>query len=142
MGDGSYLEANRKAQLVVLLTFLFVVVIVVSIEPLLYRVMPSFSASLEGIGTSGGLLLLLTLVSHVVSFALSLFWIAHLVHVGYRTLKLGSYPPPGTMVVFRTRIRSGKQAEVSGYLSFALAALMIAPIALTAYVTWLLMGAL
>lgn len=141
MGNGSYLEANRKAQLVVLLTFLFVVVIVVSLEPLLYRVMPSFSASLEGIGTSGGLLLLLTLVSHVVSFALSLFWIAHLVHVGYRTLKLGSYPPPGTMVVFRTRIRTGKQAEVSGYLSFALAALMIAPIALTAYVTWLLMGA-
>lgn len=142
MGDGSYLEANRKAQFIVLLTFLFVVVIVVSLEPLLYRVMPSFSASLEGIGASGRLLLLLTLLSHVVSFALSLFWIAHLVHAGYRTLKVGTYPPPGTMVVFRTRIRTGKQAAVSGYLSFAFAALMIVPIVLTAYVTWLLMGAL
>jgi hypothetical protein len=142
MGDESYLEANRKAQFIVLLTFLSVVVIVVSLEPLLYRVVPSISASLEGIEASGRLLLLLALVSHVASFALSLFWIVHLVHAGYRTLKLGSYPPPGTMVVFRTRVRTGKEAAVSGYLSIAFAVLMIAPIALTAYVTWLIMGAL
>lgn len=142
MGDESYLEANRKAQFIVLLTFLFVVVIVVSLEPLLYRVTPSLSAALQGIEASGRLLVLLALISHVASFALSLFWITHLVHAGYRTLKLGTYPPPGTMVVFRTRVRTGKQAAVSGYLSFALAALMVAPVALTAYVTWLLMGAL
>lgn len=141
MGE-SFLEANRKAQLIVLLTFLFVVVILVSLEPLLYRVMPSLGTSLQGLEANDRLLLLLTLVSHVVSFALSVFWIAHLVHVGYLTLKLGSYPPPGTMMVFRTRIRTGKQAAVSGYLSFAFAALMIAPIALTAYVTWLIVGAL
>jgi hypothetical protein len=142
MGDDSFLEANRKAQFIVLLTFLLVVVIVVSLEPLLYRVVPSISASLEGIEASGRLLLLLALVSHIASFALSLFWIVHLVHVGYLTLKLGSYPPPGTMVVFRTRVRTGKEAAVSGYLSIAFAVLMIAPIALTAYVTWLIMGAL
>jgi hypothetical protein len=46
------------------------------------------------------------------------------------------------MVVFRTRVRTGKEAAVSGYLSLAFAVLMIAPIALTAYVTWLIMGAL
>jgi hypothetical protein len=142
MGDESFLEANRRAQFIVLLTFLFVVVIVVSLEPLLYRVVPSISASLEGIEASGRLLLLLALVSHVASFALSLFWIVHLVHAGYRTLKLGRYPPPGTMVVFRTRVRTGKEAAVSGYLSIAFAVLMIAPIALTAYVTWLIMGTL
>ena len=59
MGE-SFLEANRKAQLIVLLTFLFVVVIVVSLEPLLYRVMPSASAALEGIEASGRLVLLHT----------------------------------------------------------------------------------
>lgn len=142
MGDESYLEPNRKAQFIVLLMLVLFAVIVASFEPIIHRITPSTSAPLEELEASGRLLLLLTLGTFVVTFAVGLFWVAYFVRLGYRTLRLGSYPPPGTIVVFRTRIRTGKLAALLGYLSIALAALMVALMVLLGYATWLLTSAL
>jgi hypothetical protein len=87
-------------------------------------------------------LLLLTLGTAAVGFVLSVGWIAYFARLGYRTLRLRSYPPPGTVVVFRTRIRSGREAMLAAYASIAFAAVMVLPLVLLSYLTWLLTGAL
>jgi hypothetical protein len=142
MGDESYLEPNRKAQYIVLLMLVLFAVIVALFEPMIHRITPSTSAPLEELEAGGKLLVLLALGTFVVAIAVSIFWAAYFARLGYRTLKVGSYPPPGTIVVFRTRIRTGKLAVLSGYLSIAFAALLVAPMVLLGYATWLLTSAL
>jgi len=142
MGDESYLEPNRKAQFVVLFMLIVFAALIVSFEPIFHRITPSTSAPLEELEAGGRLLVLLALGIFIVTIAAGLFWVAYFVRLGYRTLKLGSYPPPGTIVIVRTRIRTGQQAALSGYLSIGLAALMVALLVLLGHATWLLTSAL
>ena len=117
-------------------------VMVASFEPIIHRIAPNTSAPLEELEAGGRLLVVLALGTLLVTIAVGLFWIAYFVRLGYRTLKLKSYPPPGTIVIFRTRIRTGQQAAISGYLSIAFAALIVALLVLAGHATWLLTSAL
>ena len=142
MGDELYVEPNRKAQIIVLLIFVLVGTMVASLEPMIDRITPSQSAPLEELEAGARLLILLVLGACVIGFIVSLLWVAYFGRLGYRTLKLGSYPPPGTIVVFRTRVRTGKRAVLSGYLSISLAVFIGLFAVLMGYATWRLTSAL
>ena len=142
MGDEPYVEPNRKVQIIVLLIFVLVGAMVALLEPMIDRITPSQSAPLEELEAGARLLGLLALCACVIGFLVSLLWVAYFGRLGYRTLKLGSYPPPGTIVVFRTRVRTGKRAVLSGYLSISLAVLTGLFAVLMFYGIWLLRVAL
>ena len=53
----------------------------------------------------------------MVSSPIGLLWVVYFARIGQQSLRTGVYPPTGTVVVRRTRIRTGKEAVVLGYLS-------------------------
>jgi hypothetical protein len=124
MGDELYLEPNRRAQIIVLLQFVVGALLLVSVYPIINYLTPSPRASLEELEAETRLLRLLTLGIVVIAFIISLFWVRYFGRLGYRALKLEIYPPPGTIVVRRTRVRTGKQAVLAGYLSISFAVLI------------------
>ena len=142
MGDELYLEPNRKAQIIVFLMFVLAAAILALLEPTINRITPSQSAPLEELEAGARLLTLLALGTFVIGFIVSLIWVAYFGRLGYRALKLGSYPPPGTIVVFRTRVCTGKQAVLAGYLSISFAVFIGLFAVLMGYATWLLTSAL
>jgi hypothetical protein len=142
MADELYLEPNRKARIVVVITFVFLAVIVALIDPTIKRMMPGEGAPVEEVQSAARFLTRLALGIVVLAFIISLVWVAYFCRLGYRTLKLGSYPPVGAIVLVRTRVRTGKQAVLAGYLSISLAVLLVLLDVLVGYVTWFLTSAL
>ena len=123
MEDELYLEPNRRTQTIVLLMIIFGILLFASIDPMISYLTPSKSAPLADLERGAKLLGLLASLFFVFALVISLIWAAYFGRVGYRSLKLGSYPPSGAIVVLRTRVRTGKQAVIAGYLSILLAVL-------------------
>ena len=138
MGDELYLEPNRRVQIVVLLIFIVAALLLASLDPLIKYITPSQSAPLEEMKAGATLLLLLNISVNAVAIALSLIWIIYWCRIGYRSLRSGSYPPPGTIVIIRTRVRTGKQALINGWSAIIFAAFMVLLSALLFYKEWLL----
>ena len=113
-----------------------------SLEAMINHITPSQTAPLEELEAGARFLVLLALGVNVVAFVFSVIWVVYFVRFGYRTLKFGSYPPPGAIVVFRTRVRTGKEAVLSGWLSILFAVVMLLPVTLLGYLTWLFRSAL
>src|SRR5579859_615648 len=138
MGDELYLEPNRRAQIVVLLTIVLAALLFASLDPLIKYITPSQSAASDEIKAGATLLLLLNICVNAIAIALSLIWIIYWCRIGYRSLRSGSYPPPGTIVIIRTRVRTGKQALINGWSAILFAAVMLLLCALLFYKEWLL----
>jgi hypothetical protein len=142
MGEELYLEPNRKAQVLVLIMFGLVAAVLALLEPTISRLTPSQNAPLEELEAGVRVLALLALGILVVGFISSLVGVAYFGRLGYRALKLGSYPPPGAIVVFRTRVQTGKQAVLAGWLTI-LCAILAGLLAVSwVYPAWLLRVAL
>ena len=135
MGDELYIEPNRKTQIIVLLVIIFAALIIASIELMVSYLTPSLTAPLEELEAGARLLLLLALCVNVAGVVLSVIWVVYFARIGYRTFKFGNYPPPGAIIVFRTKVRTGKEAVISGWLSILFAVMMLLPVALLVYLT-------
>lgn len=138
MAEDLYREPSRKAQRNTLLYLATFALMILLLWPLSQHLVPAPDASLEEIQAGAELLIVLALCVTLIASVFGIFWIGYFVRLGYRALKHGIYPPPGTVVVRRTRVRIGKEAAVSAYLSIAFAALMVAPLVLARHVIWLL----
>jgi hypothetical protein len=138
MVDDLYLEPSRKAQTIFLLVIIFAALLFAAINPIINYLTPSQSAPLNELETSARLLTLLALGSHILTFFILLLFGAHFGRRGYRALKQGSYPPSGTIVIWRTKIRTGRQAILDGYSSIALGVFWGALALFEVYKIWLL----
>lgn len=86
-------------------------------------------------------------VAHIITFTIvsspiGLLWVVYFARLGHQSLRTGVYPPTGTVVVRRTRIRTGKEAVVLGYLSIAFSVLLLASLVLIGIETWYVYKAL
>ena len=138
MVDDLYIEPNRRAQIIVFFVIILAVLLSASLSPIVNYLTPSESASLEEWEASARFLTLLALGANIFGFIISFFWAVYFGRKGYRTLKLGSYPPSGTIVVRRSKIRTGRQAIHAGYLSISFTVLMGLFTLLIGYKIWLL----
>lgn len=141
IGEELYLEPNRKAQvillLVLLLLFMLTLLLPTSRDAMIDHFAPRQDAPLEEIISQTRVLLTLTISALLVIFAFFLASAAYFARRSYRILKLGSYPLPGSVVFFRTRVYTGKRAVLVGYLFIFLSALMVAHSFMTGYAIWL-----
>ena len=141
MGDELYLEPNRKAQVIALLFLAFVVIIATIptfIEPTIDHIVPGRNASSEELETRIRLLVPIVFGTLAANLVISLLGVGYFCRLGYRALKFGSFPPPGTMVVFRTRIQTGKLAVIAGCLTILCGVILGLLAVLTVYAAWLL----
>ena len=142
MTDELYLEPNRRAQVVLLVLLIVGGLSIALIEPLFAYLTPGKSATLEESEGGGRSLMLVSMGTFFVFVILSVLWAAYFARLGYRALKSGSFPPPGTMVIARTRVRTGRVALISGWLSISLGVLFSVSAALLGYFIWLFASAL
>ena len=142
MNDERYVEPSRKGQVVLLAMLALAALIVVLLEPTITRLTPSPGVSQQEFHIGVRVLTLVALGTFAIAFLASLFWVTYFGRIGYRALKLRTFPPPGTLVVRRTIIRMGTPATVAGYFALAFSGLMSLFAILAAYVTCLLAGAL
>jgi hypothetical protein len=138
MVDDLYIEPNRRAQIIVFFEIILAALLFSSLSPIVNYLTPNQNAPLEELEAGAKLLSLLALGANIFGFIISLFWVVYFGSKGYRTLKLGSYPPSGTIVVRRTKILTGRQAIHAGYLSISFAVLMGLFTLLIGYKIWLL----
>ena len=137
MVDDLYIEPNRRAQIIVFFVIILAALLFASLSPIVNYLTPSQSAPLEELEAGARHLSLLALGTNIVGFIVSLLWVVYFGRKGYRTLKYGSYPPSGTIVVRRTKILTGRQAIRAGYLSISFAVLMGLFTLLIGYTIWL-----
>ena len=142
MAEEQYLEPTRGAQVIVLVVLILTALFLATLEPVLNYLTPSESAPLEELERGGRLLELLWLAFFVAAVFLSLIWMAYFLRLGYRTFEFGSFPPPGAMVLARTRVRTGREAKISGWLAVSFGLLMVVPAVALGYLVWLLASAL
>ena len=142
MTEVAHLEPTHRAQIMVLVVLVLTALLVGSLEPLLNYLTPAKTASLEELETSGRSLMLFGLSIFAVGCFLSFFWIVYFARLGYRTLSLRVFPPPGTVVIARTRVRTGNEAQIAGWLAVALGLLMAVPATALGYLMWLFASAL
>ncbi|MEQ1589662.1 MAG: hypothetical protein ABL902_04835 [Gallionella sp.] len=121
MVDELYLEPSRKAQIVFLLVIILAALLFASINPFIDYLTPSQGASSEDLKAGARLLASLALVPQVIVFLIMLFWAAYFGRRGYRTIKFGIFPPVGSIVIWRTKIRTGEQANLEGRTSIFMA---------------------
>ena len=137
MGEDLYLEPNRKAQINLFLIIIFAALLYLSIDPIVNYLTPSPNASLEELQVGARRISFLGICVRVLNFIIALYWAADSGRKGYLTLKLGTYPPPGTTVVRRTKILTGKQAVHQGYISILFAVLCTSLTILSGFTVWL-----
>ena len=142
MAGDSYVDPDRKAQIIVLLLLLLAAAALALNEPMANWITPSDTAPLEKQEAGARLLIMVALGTSVVAFGLGVFCVAYFVRLGYRALKLRIFPPPGTMVIVRTRVRSDKDAMLMGLGSILFAVAALFPVTLVSYAIWLLITAL
>jgi hypothetical protein len=119
-----------------------VVTLVAIVELSIDRITLSPNASVQELRAGTRLMTVLVLGMLVVGFIASLFWVTYFSRIGYRALTLGMFPPPGTIVVRRTLVRTGRSAAFAGYGAITFAFLMGLFAILLAYGTWELTHAL
>ena len=124
MVDDLYLEPNRKAQIFFLVTIIIAAILYASLDPIINSLTPSSNSPLEELEAGAKFLNLLALSTNIIWIIISLFWVGYFSRKAYRTLKFGSYPPSGTIVIRRIKIQTGRQAIIAGYLCILFAVLM------------------
>lgn len=115
MGDKIYLQPSRKAQRRVLLFIILYLIAWLLITTIMDHLIPNGSASLRDVERN------LRIVASIGSIVLTAVFIGQILaarylwRLGFHALKLKTFPPPGTLVIFRTRVVVGKEAVFTGY---------------------------
>jgi hypothetical protein len=117
MSEKLYLEPNQKSQIGTLLFFVLCIVSPIFIKFLLPQITPDIDSSVEEFKAFHSLLKLVMNSTYLIFVICILFLAISSLRAGYLALKLGRYPPPDTILPFRTRIYKGKRAIFSGYVS-------------------------
>ena len=130
MNGERFIEANRVAQAILVAVLLIGIAIFASKELLVNRWLPGAGATLEELTQ-------FLIASLVFCVSAAMFWSFYFGRMGFRAIASGEFPPPGTLVVRRTKVRFGLIARVSAWLSIAFALISWLPVALLAYVLYL-----
>jgi hypothetical protein len=138
VADQLYIEPNRKLQISVLLLVALFAVIGALLQPSISPFIPDQGAPLADIKRALNLGTVVLLGATVIAFIVSLAWVVYFYRLGSRSLKLGTFPPPDAIVLFRERVRTGREAVRDGYLSIVFALLVGLFAAVMAYGIWLL----
>ncbi len=117
MSEKLYLEPNQKLQIGTFLFFILCIASPIFFKFLLPQVTPDLNSSVEEFKVFHSLLKLVMNSTYLIFVICILFLVISSLRAGYRALKLGCYPPPDTILPFRTRIYKGKRAIFSGYIS-------------------------
>ena len=119
MGDEQYVEPSRKAQIALLVFLLLAALSLVLVEAAISQRPNTGTNILFGVS--------------VIGFIVALFWVTYFARLGYRAITMRHFPPPGTIVVRRTKVRTGRTATLAGYSALACSGLMSAFAVLVAY---------
>lgn len=137
-GDDQYIQANGNARLVLAGYVALMLLIAFLLLYGLDRATPPenvsqkvLDQSIESLDQLFNILLIITLI-HAVFFC----W--YFVRLATNSIRTGKFPPPGTWVIVKTKIRIGKRALVSAYATYFLAVFMWLPVAIPLYLKWLL----
>jgi hypothetical protein len=117
MSDKLYLEPNRKLQIGTFFFFVLCIVSPIFLKFLLPQITPDLNSSAEEFKAFHSLLKLIMNSTYLIFVICILFLAISSLRAGYLSLKLGRYPPPDTILPFRTRIYKGKRAIFSSYIS-------------------------
>ena len=117
MSEKLYLEPNQKLQIGTLLFFVLCIVSPIFIKFLLPQITPDIDSSVEEFKAFHSLLKLVMNSTYLIFVICILFLAISSLRAGYLALKLGRYPPPDTILPFRTRIYKGKRAIFLGHVS-------------------------
>ena len=131
-----YLEPNLKARKTAILCFAAFAVLMVSLIAWIQPQVPAPNASTEEIEAFLEFVVSFAIVFTIASSPIVLLSALYFARIGQQTLRTGVYPPTGTTVIRRTRIRTGKQAVALGYLSIAFSVLLLASFALVGVGAW------
>ncbi len=69
---------------------------------------------------------------------LAILWSLYFGRIGFSTLATGEFPPPGTLVVRRTKVRFGSVARLAGWLCIGFVLMIWLFVALMAYAVYLI----
>ena len=116
MSDDVYLEPSHRARVVLLWILSVWVLLFAGLWVLVDYVTPRQDAPLEELTLGGERLILLLLGMYVILFIAGALCAVYVARLAYRTFKFGIFPPPGTIVVRRTRVRTGKAASLAGWV--------------------------
>jgi len=130
VNDERFIEASRVAQAIVLAMIVAGVGFFAASAWLANHWIPDGGASLEEIARIGERFLVASLGFGIVAAAC---WSFYFGRIGFRAIANGEFPPPGTLVVRRTKVKFGSTARVSGWLSIALAIIVWLPLAIAVY---------
>ena len=117
MSNKLYLEPNRKLQIGSFFFFVLCIVSPILLKFLLPQITPDLNSSAEEFKAFHTLLKLIMNSTYLIFVICILFLAISSLRAGFLALKPGSYPPPDTILPFRTRIYKGKRAIFSGYIS-------------------------
>ena len=131
-----YLEPNREARKTAILCFAAFALFMVSLIAWIQQQVPAPNASTKEIETFLEFVASFALLFTIASSPIALLSAFYFFRIGQQTLRTGVYPPTGTTVIRRTRLRTGKQAFALGYLSIAFSVLLLASFALVGVGTW------
>ena len=73
------------------------------------------------------------LVSLGVAICLAVLCSYYIGHMGFRAITSGEFPPPGALVIQRTKVRFGWRARLAGWVSIALALIAWLPVVVVGY---------
>jgi hypothetical protein len=133
--DERYIEASRSAQAILVAVFLVGIVLIPSSEWIVNRFIPGEGAPVEEL-TRFYERALIPVIG--IGIGLAAAWSFYFGRIGIRAITSGEFPPPGTLVVRRTKVKFGRIARASGWLSIAFAFIMWLPVAIAAYALYLI----
>jgi hypothetical protein len=138
MNQERYIPASRTAQILLLIMVIIGFLIFAVIHWLSGLPMPppgSASAALDGYVHT---VKQATWILFAVSIPISAAWSYYMARMGYRGLVSKEFPPPGTLVVTRTRIRTGRTAVFSSWLAIVMAVVFWSPVVILWYSLFLI----
>jgi hypothetical protein len=133
-----YIQANLKARIVSFGYIVFMILIAMLLMYGLDDAIPQENASQDELRQSTASLGQQINIFAVFTLIHAIFFCWYFVRLANSSIRTGKFPPPGTWVIVRTKIRTGKSALVSAYASYFLAVFMWLPVAIPVYLKWIL----
>ena len=133
-----YIEANRTAQ-ILLVALVIIGIIIFAISMWLSGIpVPPEGAGRVLLDRYADSVLLGTWTLLVISVPFSAVWSFYLARMGVKGLACGEFPPPGTLVALRTKVKVGIMARVSNWLALAMAIAFWLPVSILVYSLYLI----
>lgn len=135
--EKEFLEASQNAKRIAVVLLILVIAAGFLLIPWVGSMDPGDEASMDELARA---MQDVKFAGRVIVGSTLLLWAigaVYFVRLGYRTRKFGQYPPPGTMVFRRTRIRRDADARLIGGLCYGVAIIALIPVAVAAYTQFL-----